>query len=74
MKAKFVDNSVATTQSALAVFTCSGEGRRILCRETSLHFISSFTARDMYVLEGQVPETVVRGETRDISHWASLKW
>ena len=34
----------------------------------------SFTAHDIYKLNGQVPETVVSGETADISPLAQFKW
>lgn len=37
-------------------------------------YIRSLTALDIYSLSGQVPETVVSGETADISPFASFKW
>ena len=37
-------------------------------------YVRSFTAHDIYRLNGQVPETVVSGETADISPFALFKW
>ncbi|KAI2504427.1 Reverse transcriptase (RNA-dependent DNA polymerase) [Fragilaria crotonensis] len=37
-------------------------------------YIRSHTAHDIYRLNGQVPETVVSGETADISPFALFKW
>ena len=37
-------------------------------------YIRSLTAHDIYRLDGQVPETVVSGETADISPFALFKW
>ena len=36
--------------------------------------IRSFTAHDIYSLQGEVPETLVSGETPDISEFASFQW
>ncbi|KAI2496194.1 Reverse transcriptase (RNA-dependent DNA polymerase) [Fragilaria crotonensis] len=37
-------------------------------------YVRSFTAHDIYRLNGQVPETLVSGETADISPLALFKW
>jgi transposase len=37
-------------------------------------FIRSHTAHDIFGLKGEVPETVVSGETADISEFAEFKW
>ena len=37
-------------------------------------YVHSLTALDIYDLKGQVPETMVSGETADISPWAIYKW
>ena len=37
-------------------------------------YIRSHTAHDIYALEGEVPQTIVSGETPDISEFAELKW
>jgi hypothetical protein len=37
-------------------------------------YIRSFTAHDIFSLNGQVPETIVSGETADISPFALFKW
>ena len=37
-------------------------------------YIRSFTAHDIYSLQGEVPETLVCGETPDISEFASFQW
>ena len=37
-------------------------------------YVHSFTAHDIYKLNGQVPETIVSGETADISPLAQFKW
>ena len=37
-------------------------------------YIRSMTAHDIYRLDGQVPETLVSGETADISPFAAFKW
>jgi Reverse transcriptase (RNA-dependent DNA polymerase) len=37
-------------------------------------YVRSFTAHDIYKLNGQVPETIVSGETADISPLAQFKW
>ena len=37
-------------------------------------FIRSHTALDQYELEGQVPETIVSGQTADISQFAEFGW
>ena len=36
--------------------------------------IRSLTAHEIYRLNGQVPETLVSGETADISPFAAFKW
>ena len=37
-------------------------------------YVRSLTAHDIYRLDGQVPETLVSGETADISPFATFKW
>ena len=37
-------------------------------------YVRSLTALDIYGLSGQVPETIVSGETADISPFAAFKW
>ena len=37
-------------------------------------YVRSLTAREIYRLDGQVPETLVSGETADISPFAAFKW
>ena len=37
-------------------------------------YIRSHTANDIFSLNGQVPETVVSGETADISPFSPFKW
>ncbi len=37
-------------------------------------YVRSLTAHDIFKLDGQVPETVVSGETADISPFALFKW
>ena len=37
-------------------------------------YVRSHTALDIYALEGQVPETVMSGQTADISPWALFAW
>ena len=37
-------------------------------------YVRLFTAHDIYKLNGQVPETIVSGETADISPLAQFKW
>ena len=37
-------------------------------------YIRSFTAHDIYNLKGESPETLVSGETPDISEFASFRW
>ena len=37
-------------------------------------YVRSLTAHDIYRLAGQVPETLVSGETADISPFATFKW
>ncbi|KAI2488761.1 hypothetical protein MHU86_25815 [Fragilaria crotonensis] len=37
-------------------------------------YVRSLTSHDIYKLDGQVPETVVSGETADISPFALFKW
>lgn len=37
-------------------------------------YIRSFTAHDIYSLEGNVPEAKVLGESPDITPWALFKW
>ena len=37
-------------------------------------YVRSFIAHDLYSLSGQVPETIVSGETADISPFAISKW
>jgi hypothetical protein len=37
-------------------------------------YVRSLTAHDIYRLDGQVPETLVSGETADISPFAAFKW
>ena len=37
-------------------------------------YIRSFTVHDIYSLHGEVPETLVSGETPDISEFASFQW
>ena len=37
-------------------------------------YIRSHTALDIFSLNGQVPETIVSGETADISPFALFKW
>ena len=37
-------------------------------------YVRSFTAHDIYSLNGQVPETIMSGETADISPFAEFKW
>jgi hypothetical protein len=37
-------------------------------------YIRSCTANDVYALNGQVPETIVSGETADISAIAEFQW
>ena len=37
-------------------------------------YVRSFTAHDIYKLGGQVPETLVSGETADISPLAQFQW
>ena len=37
-------------------------------------YIRSFTAHDIYSLMGEVPDTLVNGETPDISEFSQFKW
>jgi hypothetical protein len=37
-------------------------------------YVHSLTAHNIYRLDGQVPETLVSGETADISPFATFKW
>ena len=37
-------------------------------------YIRSFTAHDIFGLKGETPETMVNGETPDISEFAQFKW
>ena len=37
-------------------------------------YIRSSTAHDIFTLRGEVPETIVSGETADISPFVSFKW
>ncbi|KAI2506149.1 Reverse transcriptase (RNA-dependent DNA polymerase) [Fragilaria crotonensis] len=37
-------------------------------------YVRSFTAHEIFRLSGQVPETIVSGETADISPLAQFKW
>ena len=37
-------------------------------------FICSHMALDQYELEGQVPETIMSGQTADISHFTEFGW
>ena len=37
-------------------------------------YVRSKTAHSIYALEGQVPDTVVRGQTPDISPFAAFRW
>jgi hypothetical protein len=37
-------------------------------------YVRSPTAHEIYRLDGQVPETIVSGETADISPFATFKW
>ena len=37
-------------------------------------YIRSFTSLDIFALDGQVPETMISGETADISAFALFKW
>ena len=37
-------------------------------------YVRSFTAHDIYSLDGQVPETIISGETADISPFAEFRW
>jgi hypothetical protein len=37
-------------------------------------YVRSLTAHEIYRLDGQVPETLVSGETADISPFAAFKW
>ena len=37
-------------------------------------FIRSFTAHDIYSLMGEVPDTLVNGESPDISEFSQFKW
>ena len=36
--------------------------------------IRSFTAHDIYSLMGEVPDTLINGETLDISEFRQFKW
>ena len=37
-------------------------------------YVRSFTAHDIFSLNGQVPETIISGETADISPFAEFRW
>ena len=50
------------------------DDRSFLHDMENVKMISSVTALDIYGLSGQVPETMVSGETADISPFAAFKW
>eukprot|EP00956_Cyclotella_meneghiniana_P018312 scaffold30420_cov55-Cyclotella_meneghiniana.AAC.1 len=55
-------------KGAARKLTCSGAPARLWCFALELEsYVRSNTAHDIYKLDGHVPETVVSGETADIS-------